>query len=293
MKVLLLTTHLNTGGITSYLLSLAGGLISQGHQVFIVSSEGTCVEQFTSIGAKVMRIDIRTKSELSPKIYLNVSKVRNFITKHSIDIIHAHTRVTQVMAHFLSKRCGIPYLSTCHGFFKPRFSRKIFPCWGQATIAISQPVKQHLVRDFGIKENVVHVVNNGIDLKLFRVDVAEIKQELREQFQLNDKIVIGTIARLSDVKGLDVLIEAFRDVVGNDPRCQLVIIGQGKEEAGLKKLVNDLSLNDRVLFLPVIEQTHRMLPLIDLFVMPSRMEGLGLSVMEAQAVGLPVIASNV
>ena len=77
------------------------------------------------------------------------------------------------------------------------------------------------------------------------------------------------------------------------PQAILIIAGQGPEESGLKKLTQDLSLTRQVLFKSIINQTQDLLPAFDVFVMPSIMEGLGLSVMEAQACGIPVVASNV
>ena len=77
------------------------------------------------------------------------------------------------------------------------------------------------------------------------------------------------------------------------PSANLLIAGQGPEEADLKKLTQDLSLTDHVHFKNTINQTQDLLPAFDVFVMPSLMEGLGLSVMEAQACGIPVVASRV
>ena len=105
--------------------------------------------------------------------------------------------------------------------------------------------------------------------------------------------LIGIIARLSDVKGIDVLIKAMPDVLKEIPSANLIIAGQGPEEIYLKELTQDLSLTASVHFKNTINQTQDLLPAFDVFVMPSLMEGLGLSVMEAQACGIPVVASRV
>jgi glycosyltransferase involved in cell wall biosynthesis len=77
------------------------------------------------------------------------------------------------------------------------------------------------------------------------------------------------------------------------PTANLMIVGQGREETALKKMAQDLSLTNHVRFENTINQTHELLPAFDVFAMPSLMEGLGLSVMEAQACGIPVVASRV
>ena len=60
-------------------------------------------------------------------------------------------------------------ITTCHGFFRPRWFRKTFPCWGRAVIAISKPVAQHLSEDFGVPQHKIHLIANGIDLDRFVV----------------------------------------------------------------------------------------------------------------------------
>ena len=110
---------------------------------------------------------------------------------------------------------------------------------------------------------------------------------------INEIKLIGIIARLSDVKGISVLIKAMANVLIEIPSANLMIVGQGPEESALKKLTQDLSLTAHVRFENTINQTQELLPVFDVFVMPSLMEGLGLSVMEAQACGIPVVASRV
>jgi len=86
---------------------------------------------------------------------------------------------------------------------------------------------------------------------------------------------------------------AMKIIVDEIPNAQLLIIGEGKTEDALKKLSVDLGVEKNVVFYPIVNKTSKMLNMLDVFIMPSRMEGLGLSVLEAQAAGLPVVASNV
>ena len=293
MNILFLTTHVNTGGITSYLLTLAEGLMSAGHRVYLASSGGNQIADFTAMGVEHFGVDIKTKSELNPKLYSAVGKIQRYMKKKNIQVIHANTRVTQVMAWLLHKMAGRPYLSTCHGFFKTRLARRIFPCWGQAVIAISGPVKEHLEKDFKVDSKRIFLIPNGLDLSKFLPSREDYRREKRRMFGFEGYQTIGIIARLSDVKGHAVLIEAMGRIVRQKPNAKLLIVGEGKEEQDLKQLVNRLGLNDCVYFYPVMNKTMEFLEIFDVFVMPSLQEGLGLSVMEAQACGLPVVASEV
>lgn len=293
MNILFLTTHFNTGGITSYIMTLSKELIASGNHVYVASSGGNMVEDLERIGGKHFLLNIRTKSILSWKIYAAFFPVRHLVESHHIDIIHSHTRITQFLGWIIQRFLRVPYVSTCHGFFRPRLVRKIFPCWGNKVIAISDQVAGHLKKDFGIVDQYVATIRNGIDLKDFSVSSQVERENKRREFGYENKLVVGIIARLSDVKGHRVLLDAFVDVRLQVSNVHLVIVGQGKEEGALKKQVQDLGLMDFVDFYPAINRMSDFLMIFDCFVMPSLQEGLGLSVMEAQTFGLPIVASCV
>ncbi len=293
MKTLFLSTHLNAGGITSYMLTMAKGLIQCGHHVHVATSGGNMEKEFLNAGVKLLTINIRTKSELSLKIYFSLPLIKRYVQENDIDLIHSQTRVTQVAGALLQKLTGQPHMSTCHGFFKTRLSRKLIPCWGSAVIAISKAVEAHLIDDFKVDRSKIHLIESGIDLDKFFPVNDEQKHELRQRFDLGNDPVVGIVARLSDVKGQDILVKAMAKVVTHIPKAKLLLVGEGKMEKFLRDEVGRLNLNDHVRFFAIINKTQEMLSLFDIFAMPSRQEGLGLSIMEAQASGLPVVASRV
>lgn len=294
MNILYLTTHLNIGGISSYLFTLAKGLKEKGHHVYTASSGGELVQKFTLAGIAHLEIPIKTKSEVDiPKLLPSFIKLKTYIRENNIDIIHANTRVTQVLAYFLSRTTGKPYLVTCHGFFKKRFSRRVFPCWGKMIIAISGPVREHLISDFKVSPERIRVVHNGIDINRFKAKDLKIKDEIKKKIGLSDGPVVGIIARLSDVKGHIYLIEAMSLAIKKVPGVQLLIAGEGRMKGDLVKQAARLKIKDNVFFIPNVYDTAEFLSVMDLFVLPSLKEGLGLSLMEAMAAGLGVIGSDV
>ena len=292
MKILFLTTHFNAGGISSYILTLGTSLVRSGHQVWVASSGGNAVHRLEEAGIKHVTINIRTKSELSLKIWSSFGPLNRLIRHEKIDIIHAQTRVTQVLGYWLSRMTGVRMVTTCHGFFRPRWSRKKFPCWGSAVIAISKPVAQHLRDDLKVVPDKVYLIANGIDLGRFTPVNEQMRRAARQKWGFTQTPLIGIIARLSDVKGIDILIKAMPLIIKEIPSADLLIAGQGPQENALKKLTEILALSAKVHFINVIDHTHELLCALDVFVMPSLMEGLGLSVLEAQACGIPVVASR-
>jgi len=294
MNILLLTTHLNIGGISSYLLSLCKGLKAKGHQVYLASSGGELAETFRALGVEFIPIPIKTKAEVHPKILFSFFKLAKLVKVEKIDVIHANTRVTQVLACLLSANTHQPFISTCHGFFKRRFSRRLFPCWGKKVIAISESVKEHLINDFRLEEKYITVVHNGIDVERFMSQSHKVtKSQVKEKLGLKTGPVVGIIARLSDVKGHSYLIEAMKLVLEKIPQAQLLIVGSGKMLDGLSRLTADLEIGESVKFIPSVSDTSEVLPVMDVFVMPSLNEGLGLGLMEAMSCGIAVVGSYV
>ncbi|MEI6631818.1 MAG: glycosyltransferase family 4 protein [bacterium] len=294
MNILYLTNHLNIGGISSYVLSLAGGMKERGHGVYVASSGGELVERFCAEGISYLPIPINTKSEANiPKILSSLLISLKYIKEKDIDIVHSNTRITSVLGSLLEYFSRKPHISTCHGFFKKRLIRRIFPCWGRSVIAISEQVKEHLIADLGVRQRDIAVIHNGIDLARFKDYNQDFKVDAKRNLGLRPGPVVGIVARLSEVKGHIYLIQAIKSVLEKVADVQLLIVGDGKIKSGLHQLVRSLDIERSVFFMPSVLDTSRVLSIMDLFVLPSLKEGLGLSLMEAMASGLAVIGSDV
>jgi glycosyltransferase involved in cell wall biosynthesis len=293
MNILYISNHLNIGGITSYLLTLGTGMKNRGHNVYIASSGGELLYRFIEKGIIYIPIPIRTKKEVSPKVLWSAFKLSCLLKEEHIDLLHSNSRTTQILGNLLNKTCGIPHVFTSHGFFKNRFFRKLFPCWPDAVIAISEPVKEHLIEDFHIDQKNVFVIHNGIDTEKYQIQNQKSKIEIKKELGLSDAVVVGIVARLSDVKGHQYLIQAMPGVLKSTPQAQLLIVGEGKMKDELVKTVENLGIDKNVFFIPAVQDVRTVLSVMDLFVMPSLKEGLGLALMEAMASGLPVIGSNI
>lgn len=287
MNVLFLTTHLNFGGITSYVVNLARQLKRNGHTVFVASSGGDLTGQILTEGIEHINLDIKTKSELSPKIIFSFLKLKRIIRQKNIQIIHSHTRVTQVLSHLLSRSLSVPYVTTCHGYFKARINRRIFGCWGKIVIAISGPVKKHLITDLGVIPEKVRLVYNGVEAR----DKREFpRAQIRQRLGLKDGPVVGIIARLSAVKGHKYLIEAMRHVIDEERQAQLLIVGDGPDKKAIVNLIEARGIKDNTVLIPSRRYLDDFFSIMSAYVSPSLQEGLGLSILEAQANSVPTVA---
>lgn len=295
MKILFVTTHMNVGGVTTYIITLAKYLKKNGVDVVCASSGGTLVSELENLGVKHYEISIQTKNELHPKMLFAFFKALEIVDKEEITHVHSHTRVAQVLASWLKMARGIYFVSTCHGFFKRRLTRRFFPAWGDRVIAISDPVREHLVNDFKVKKSKIRMVHNGVEANKYEVNLSSYdRDELRKYYGVGKTgYVVGGISRLAKMKGYQNLIRAIPSVIKKYPDTKFVIIGYGKYKKKLIKLARRLKVDEHIVFTGKVEDVGVALELIDVFVLPSiSSEGFGLAVLEAMAAGKPIIVSN-
>ncbi len=297
MKILHLTSHLKMGGITRYILSLSKKLVEHGHSVIIASDRGTAELQLGEINATHWRFPFDTSAEFSPKVLWGIQCLIKRLRKEPVDVIHAHTRVGQISADFISSRLKIPYITTWHGIYKARLGRRIWPCVGDLTVAISGPVREQLLQDFQIQEKCIRSIYNGIDTKYYAVlPDKKIVNEYRKKWQLNNYPVIGGIGRLAAgrVKGFDTLLVATRLLKKVCPEIQVIIAGDGPRRPFLEDVAKRLGVHRSVRFVGETQDIRIPLALMDVFVFSSRWpEAFGLTLVEAMAAAKPILATRV
>jgi len=304
MNVLLLANHINVGGIANYCFFLGSALKRRGHGVFLACAPASGAgaranrERFLREGIVLIDIPIMTKSSFSPLVVSSLSVLLPQLKERGIDVIHANTRVTQALAAGLRMFGGRPYISTCHGFFRPRFLRRALPFFGARVIAVSAEVREHLVRDLRAAPAIVRLIPNGIDTDFFcpalrRGSEKAARGSLRRNLGLPDGRIIGTIGRLSDVKGHLYFVEAMPEIASAFPDAAFLIVGEGRMKQAVLSRAKELGVMDRFYLKDSMSDTREALRSMDLFVMPSLSEGLGLSLMEAMSCALPSVGSDV
>lgn len=137
----------------------------------------------------------------------------------------------------------------------------------------------------------VKVIKNAIDINEVKFDL-EKREQLRRQLNLNGKLVIGNVGRLHFQKNQQFILDILAKLRFKENNVQLILVGQGPDEIKLKEKAETLGIKDQVMFAGVQSDIQKWLSAFDIFVFPSRFEGLGIAGLEAEANGLPVIASN-
>ncbi len=296
MKVLQLSTHLNVGGISTYMCMTGSRLIRMGHEVCVLSAGGDMEEIFLRKRFTLRTMPIRTKNEFSPKLFSALPKIVRFVKQEKIDLLHAHTRVTQVLAFFVSRLTGVPYVSTAHGFYKSHIGRRLFPAWGKRVIAISPMVAEELKKTHHLTDEKIRIVQNAIDIEDFETRLSE-KTQFKVRMELRipqDAIVVGCIARLVRDKGQEVLIKAMKELVKEFPRAYLLLAGDGRERGRYETLIRKLGLKDKAQVISSQVDATTLWAALDVFVHPATFkEGFGLTLVEAMIARKPIVASDI
>ncbi|WP_270769972.1 glycosyltransferase [Lactobacillus crispatus] len=137
----------------------------------------------------------------------------------------------------------------------------------------------------------IQIINNAVDLNKLKFDEKK-RQKIRKMFNLQNDFVIGNVGRLTFQKNQLFLIDILKDIVKEIPNAKLVLVGQGEYKDKLSKKAKSLGLENNVLLVGMQLDMQAWYSTFDFFVFPSIFEGLGLAAVEAQANGLPVIASK-
>lgn len=136
----------------------------------------------------------------------------------------------------------------------------------------------------------IHVVKNAIDTKLF-CPKPEVREKVRNELGFSG-LVVGQVARLSQEKNQKFLLQIIRKMVDRDPSVKLLLVGDGDLRKELEAETVQLGLDKSVVFAGFRRDIAHLLQAVDVFVLTSTFEGLGLSAIEAQACGLPCVVST-
>lgn len=142
-----------------------------------------------------------------------------------------------------------------------------------------------------VQRGEAQVILNGIDSSLFIYD-EKIRNEVRKEFNIEDKFVIGHVGRFVNQKNHTFLLDIFAEIVKRREDAVLVLIGIGELMDAMKEKAKDLGIADKVLFIGFRDDRNRIMQGMDSFLFPSLYEGLSVVLVEAQASGLPVFASD-
>lgn len=302
-------------GVSTSIAMLESALIKQGHQVFIVTVNPEDLHYKFSDDERIIRLpgipigiyDYRLTGIYPLKA---ISKIKSW----NLDVIHSHTEFgVGTFARIMAKQLDIPIVHTYHTMYEDYIhyitkgyfdgpSKKIveyltnFYCDKTVTELIVPTQKTYnLFKEKYEYERNIHIVPTGIEVERFYAEnnnKAEVK-ELRKQLGLSDDdFVLLFVGRLAAEKNVTFLIENHQILARENGNCKLLIIGDGPDIEFFKTQARKLNIQDNVIFTGKVpwEQIHKYYQIPNVFVTASHTETQGLTLLEAMAASVPVVA---
>ena len=295
---------LETGGVERGTVDMALAIQHAGWVPVVASTGGRLVAELERHNILHLTLPLRSKSPLT--IRRNIDRLRDVIYDYRVNLVHARSRAPAWSAYYAAKREGVPFVTTYHGTYngglwglKDRYNAIMTR--GARVIAISQFIADHIIRTHGTPSDIIRVIPRGVDID--SLNPATISQNrvvhLVQKWQLADRLGVPVVmlpGRLTRWKGQEVLIAALahRQQRG-DLCCLLVGSDQGRHQysAALREQITRNSLHGMVHLVGECADMPAAYLLSDLVISASTdPEAFGRVVVEGQAMGRPVIATN-
>lgn len=228
MRVLMTTMKLDIGGAETHIIELSKALHRRGIEVTVASNGGAYETELEAEGIRHVKIPFHSKS---PSCMLNAYKLlKELIFAEKFDVVHAHARIPAFLCALLHKRYHFRFVTTAHWVFSTRFPYNLLTKWGQRSLAVSDDIKDYLVKNYGTNPENIRVTINGIDLNKFSKNTDF--SEVAEEFSLgDDKTRIVYVSRMDEDRSFAAhkLIEVTPDLYGEIDNLEVVIVGGGND----------------------------------------------------------------
>ena len=290
-----------SGGIESFLHNVIMAMDLSRMEIDIVAAQ-MCESVFTA-GLKEKGVHFYELSGIQHKLGQNHKMFKQLLKERQYDVVHLNIfQGLSLYYAYLAKKAGVQKIIAhshnsalrqsktkwlkliLHNVGKNLWTENATDYW-----ACSKPAAEFMFTPKSLCK--YEFIPNGIDVERFRFN-EDFRKQIRRDLNIEDKLVIGNVGRLSNEKNQAYLLGVFANLQSQRPDSVLLLVGDGELKEELQQQAEKLGVADKVFFYGVTDKVERLLWAMDIFVFPSRFEGLGLAAVEAQAAGLPVICSD-
>jgi glycosyltransferase involved in cell wall biosynthesis len=306
------------GGAGIYAMNIANRLAKLGNLVTVFTPRIDNLDEEESITSNLKVKRIRTNERLPFRALqfwlLLPGEIRKAENENEFDVIHINGISYWFLKRQLSKA---PHILTVHHLVVDSIRvnnlnliERILDISGENSIfsaliedrcvksadkiiAVSEFTKARIVQIYRVRASDIEVIHNGVDLNAPIYNKADL-EKIKRRLNLDERPIILFVGRIDDPrKGLPSLLKAFEKVL-DKINAILLVVGKG-EQSGARKLSGSLGISENVFFVGFVneEDLKNYYALCDIFVSSSRLEGFGLTILEAMVAGKPVVATNV
>lgn len=248
-------------------------------------------DEVTQLGGKIYYTSVRQDFN----ILKFTRQLRKILQEGHYTIIHVHAYTIGYFVLKVAKECGVK-VRIVHSHsnsmirdwrsFPKWILQKLYPIYATDFFASSEDAGNYI-----FKHNNFIVLKNGIDTTRFQPNLT-MRKKVRSEMNLENDFVIGHVGRFNAAKNHNFLLDVFANIVKIDPNAKLLLVGSGELEKKIKEKVYSLKLENNILFLGNRKNMEDIYQAMDVFVLPSIFEGLGIVGIEAQACGVPTLCSE-
>jgi sugar transferase (PEP-CTERM/EpsH1 system associated) len=294
-NVLYVIWSLQMGGAERVVAGLARGLDRNRFRPLVccLNFKGRLAEELEAEGIPVFALD--KKPKLDPAVLV---KLVRLMRRERIDVVHTHLWTSSLWGRLAALLAGVPVrIVTEHNIDtwrrRPHFlADRLLARFTHHFIYVSREVEAFYRQRLGLAESRGRVVLNGVDTAALQApqDVATVRARMGLP---TDAVVAGVVGRLEARKGHRYFLEAMSHLLAQEPRLHGLVVGEGKEREALEAQRVASGLDGRLSMIGYWPQLAEALAAIDVFVLPSLMEGHPLAILEAMAAGKPVVTTRV
>lgn len=280
-------------------------LISEGNTVDIATNEtdSKVPECYREWGCRVYPIEC-TRSVVCKGNFNAIRELREVVSKNTYDIVHCHTPIAAACVRVACRRLrknGMKVVYTAHGFhfFKGAPLKnwlfyypveKLLSYWTDCLITINKEDYGRAKKKFHARKT-VYIPGVGVDTKKFNSGLIDIGEKRASLGVMDNEIMLLSVGELSRRKNHEIVIRALKEL--NYPTVKYFIAGQGELQEYLSGLIKNYGLEDKIFLLGYRTDISELCQAADLFIFPSKQEGMPVALMEAIACKTPVYCSNI
>ena len=309
INILHLVQGLGMGGaevmIIQYIKAL--GTRKYNHYIYCFGDRGPVKEKLEELGVFICfgkkRASIKNPIKFTISVLVLIKDILKFTKRNYIQIIQSHLRNANQLAVVVSILSGIPAFPTIHNTmefvdrrnnFDPRviLHKVVYNITLRLAfriIAVSTEIKKIIREKLCICDSKIIVIKNGIILN----NSKEKQDRKNDLFEASNALKILAVGRLTHQKAMEVLVKATVNLIENEKKdFMVIIVGEGTQRKILEDMIKEFHIGDYIKLVGIRNDVIDLMKEADIFVLPSRYEGLSIAMIEAMAHGLPIIASD-
>ncbi len=292
------------GGAVWVVLSYVEALKEHGCEVTVCTSVEPVAEVFRRAGCEILSIPEMTREINPPRDLVALIKLTKICRKGRFDVVHTHTSKGGFIGRAAARLAGVPVvLHTAHGFAFHESSspiaaavytrlERLASSWSDCVFTVSDFHRSWAIRQRIAAPERIVTVRNGISRS--RLVVARDRRHVRRELGVEaSDVLLVSVGRLATQKGLGTLLQALPKLLRRGVPARLVLVGEGPLRPALEEQVAAAELTGVVSFLGFRSDVGDILNASDIVIAPSLWEGLSISVLEAMALGKPIVATNI